>query len=183
MGIQNLFRLLDGRGDDEAMNSQTLSEESLKNGRRWQYAAVVSLGANESTGVVIDNSTDGRPVRIVAVELIPDNKISGTVDANVTIDSAGTELDAQNGRIDGDVAATLPGVTVERGGTYSGGEAAVPFETAGGEGSGAARSALEPIPTSVTRIEAGHSLRYTITEDSGNAQAVVVSITVAVPPA
>jgi hypothetical protein len=179
MGIQNLFRLLDSRGDAEAMNSQTLSEESLKNGRRWTFAEVLTLAADGSEEIVIDNSLADDTLRLVAVDIDPDDQLSGTVDANVTVDSAGTDFPVQNDRVDGDVAATPSGVSVEYGGTYSGGEASLPFRNTGGVGGGAARTDLNAIPTSLSRIQAGFSKRYTITDESSGEQDVTVTMTVA----
>lgn len=181
MGIQNLWRLLDRRGDDEAGNYQTLAEESLKNGRRWQFTDVIDLASDGTEEVVIDNTYSERVIRVVSVLITPDDQLSGTVDANVSIDSAGTPLSAQNGLINDDVADTPDGVTVESGGTYSGGEAPLPFENAGGEGDGAARTALSQLPVAVNRIDAGHSLRFTLNDESSGPQDVSVEITISVP--
>lgn len=175
MGLIGISRLLRGRGDHEAMNGQTLAEESLKNGRRWLFRDVIALDANASAEVVLQNDFSGDTLRVVAVDIDPDQEISGSVDANVTIDASGTDLPARNDRIDADVATVPSGLTVEHGGTYSGGEASVPLRNSGGVGEGAAKSPVNDIPVAVSQVEPGASERWIITEESGNAQSVTFS--------
>lgn len=172
-------RLQEERGDYEAVNSQALAEESLKNGRRWTFREVIDLGANAITDVVIANDFGSDTLRLVAVTIDPDADVTGFCDANVTIDTAGTAVQSRNGFIDGTAADLPAGITVEYGGTYSGGDGQLPIRNSGGVGEAAAKSPLNEIPTAESRLLPGNNLRYQIEENSGSTQKVTVEIIVA----
>lgn len=178
MGLPSITQILRGRGDSEAGNVQTLGEESLKNGRRWTFREVFGLSGDGSEEVVVQNNFDADTLRVVAITVDPDDQISGSVEANATIDASGTALSAQNGRINGDVADVPAGIIAEYGGTYSGGVAPLPLRNSGGVGGGAARTDLNAIPTSVSQIDPGGSLHWTITDESGSAQSVTFTAVV-----
>jgi len=161
------------------MNTQLLSEESLKNGRRWTFREDFDLASGGSVDIAIANELASDELRLVSIRISPDNAVVGTTTANVDGVGGGTTLPFRNDRINGGVDSKPAEIVVESGGSYSGGVAPLPFRTSGASGSGINKTPLNDIPVAVSRIEAGGNLQYTITEDSGNAQTVTFEVVIA----
>jgi len=179
MGLAELTGIIRNRGNALAGTIQSLAEASLREGDRWTFRQAFDLAAGGTETVLLDNDLSADALRVVAIRISTANAITGSVAANADGVGSGSALPAQNDRIDADVAALPAGVSVESGGSYSGGDASLPLETTGGTGAGTNRTALNQVPTANVRVEPGGSLLWTITEDSGNASKVVFEVTVA----
>ena len=105
--------------DDEAISTQSLAEKSLKNGRQWIVRDNFTLGDGEEVEVIIalpEEADDA--IRVVDRAITPDDAVDGEVTFNREIDTAGTDLSVVNARINGDVAESIPDVSVESSGNY-----------------------------------------------------------------
>ena len=179
MGDAEIARILRPRGDGDAMNTQTASASSLKQGERWTFRDVFDVAADGSELVYVENDLSSDALRVVSITIRSSRALTGSVEANSSVETSGSPLPVQNDRIDADVADLPAGVVVESGGTYTAGEAPLPISTVGGDGSGSNRTALNQLPTANVRIEPGASLLWTLTDDSGNGATIVFEVVVA----
>jgi hypothetical protein len=178
MGDAQVVRLLRARGSDDAGTTQTLSESSLRTGNRWTFRDSFNVSIDATQDILVDNAGD-RALRVVAANVFTDNPIGGSVVANADGVGSGTELPGRNDRIN-DAVATLPsGVTVEQGGTYSGGEASLPISTVGGTAAGVNATALTQLPRSEIRLDPGGSLLWSIENVASAALSLVFELVVA----
>jgi len=173
-----LLQMLRSRGDDEAVNTQPLAEESLKNARRWTFREDFDIETDDIE-ILIANSMSNNSLRLVSKIILSDDTYSGSVDLNVSGVGTGTPLPFRNDLIDGDPVDPPDGITVESGGTYSGGSNSLPIRTTGGTGRGTNRTPLNQIPTATARIEPGGSLHYTLSNSSGNPNTVTFEAIIA----
>lgn len=161
----NPNRTIRKRGDDECFTTQSLAEESLKRGARYTFRETVTLADGETREYVIDNSLSEDSLRVVTVLIDPDGRLSGVSDADVDGVGTGTDLAFRSDCISEGFDTKPDGITVEVGGTYSGGRAPLDFEARGGVGEGATKTQLKALPTSNARICPGFNLRYEITSE------------------
>ena len=173
--------LLRGRGDSEAMNSQSLSNASLKEGKQWRFREVFELAASTgSQEFVIDNTLSDSKLRVVVRDIDPDEKIGGSVSLNPTIDTAGTDFRVVNNKIEAPPIGA-PSFTVEYGGTYSDLSQDLPLRSPGGaDPPGPATAGTRSPNSAAFALEPGASIHYEITEESGNANTVTVEFVISV---
>ena len=178
-----LLPLLRARGDGEAMTGQTLAEQSLKTGDRWTFRDTFALDTADAD-IVVANDFPDDVLRVVSIRLAADDQFTGTLQTNASVDTSGTLFDWIPDRHDG-TDGTLPsGIVVESGGTYSATGQSIPVQSTGGTGTPATRTPLNAVEAAVARVEPGGAFRYTISDDSGNPNTLLASITIsrAAPP-
>lgn len=176
-----LLRMLRARGDIESMTQQTLDEASVKSGDRWTFRETFDLSASDAE-VVIANELPTDVLRVVVSTIRSDDKISGTVQTNPTIDTSGTAFRWIPDRDDG-TDGTLPdGITVEYGGDYSSSGQSIPIQSTGGTGPPFRQTPLNTADTAVARIEPGGARQYTVSDDSGGDNTLVMTLVVSRAP-
>lgn len=105
--------------DDEAQTRQTLSEESLKNGRQYVFRETFTRStADPSLDILIHHPAGAdNTLRVVERVIDPTKALTGTLTPNVDITTDGTEFDVINKNIT-DPADTVPVPNAQYGGTY-----------------------------------------------------------------
>ena len=171
---QNTYRLAQVT-DDEAISQQTLSEESLKNGRQWIIRDKFNINTGEDVEVILnisENSEDS--LRVISRSIRPDSAVEGEVTFNREIETSGTALSFVNAQINGEIDSSLPNANVESGGEYinpserNGEIIELPIRsTLGVDPQGPARAATTAPEGALYRIRPGGSVHYRIesTED------------------
>lgn len=141
--------------DSEAINTQSLAEDSLKNGNQWTFSEVVTLDNGGAEQVFIENPLESRVMRVVGLTLDPTERISGTWSVNVTQDTEGAGFDYLN-NLATDPRQDPPPFNMHLGGTYSGTGNGYTFESAAGaETVGNNQRGTSAPQASVARIEPG----------------------------
>jgi len=119
------------RDQQRAALDSSVIERALRRGDLWRYTYSATLSNGDAFDTVIENPTDddiyvGRVIRTA-------EGVSGTIEANVSIDTSGTALNALNLRVTSPADTDNP-VTAEQGGSYSSPEASenINFPTGSG---------------------------------------------------
>ena len=115
---QNTYRLAQVT-DDEALATQSLREESLKNGRQWLVRDDFTIDTGQDVEIIVslpEGSDD--IIRFVDRAIVPDSAVEGEVTFNRDIETDGTELSFVNASVAPDTIDTVPDATVQSGGNY-----------------------------------------------------------------
>ena len=121
-------RLID-TSDDEAVIQQSLAENSLKNGDQYIFRETFTLSDTDTQAILVENPTGSdAELRAVNRRIDPDNPVTGTISANVTVDTRGTDFQNVNALIN-DPAETSSPFNIQYDGAYSGGTQVLPVRT------------------------------------------------------
>jgi len=172
---------LQRNSDSEAFNTQSLDEESLKNGNQWTLSEVVTLDNAGTEQVFINNSLTSRVIRVIGLTLDPTERISGTWSENVTQDTAGTDFDYLNNYAT-DPSQDPPPFDMHLGGTYSGTGNGYTFESAAGpEAIGVNQRGTAAPQAAVSRIEPGAN-RHLEIESLADGNPITIQATISTKP-
>jgi hypothetical protein len=167
--------------DDEAISSQSLAEQSLKNGNQWTFSEVFTLANAETEQIYIENPIDSRIMRVIGLTIDPTERTRGEWSENVTQDTAGTDFDYLN-NLATDPTQDEPPFNMHIGGTYSDTGNGYIFESAAGpQQPGGFRRGTTAPRASVARIEPG-SNRHLELESLADGNTITVQATISTRP-
>jgi hypothetical protein len=169
--------------DDEALNLQTLSEDSLKNKRQWTFRESFTRStANPSLEFILQHpSSAANPIRVVERTIDATKALTGTLSFNAAINTSGTDFSVGNNFVEDPVVGP-PDTTIEYGGDYdkTAGEAdALPvdiFDT----GVGANRVARDT-SRAAYRMKPGTSVFYDLDSQADSNNIIVEFVISEVP--
>ena len=176
---QNTYRLAQVT-DDEALATQPLQEESLKNGRQWVVRDDFTIDTGQDVEIIVSLPEESDDViRAVDSAIVPDSAVEGEVTFNRDIETEGTELSFVNSRVAPDTIDTVPDATVQSGGNYinpaerNGEVIELPLRsTLGVDPQGPGRAATTGPAGALYRIAPGGSVHFRVesTEDNNTIQ-------------
>jgi hypothetical protein len=95
VSIRRALARLFGVTDSEALTSQPLNEQSLKEGNSFTHREEFSVGDGDTTEILLRNEVD-RDVRLYVEDIDADAEIVGTESYNAAVSATGTAIDAVN---------------------------------------------------------------------------------------
>ena len=171
---QNTYRIAQVT-DEEALATQPLQEESLKNGRQWVVRDDFTIDTGQDVEIIVSLPEESDDViRAVDSAIVPDSAVEGEVTFNRDIETEGTELSFVNARVAPDTIDTVSDATVQSGGNYinpaerNGEVIELPLRSAlGVDPQGSARAVTAGPAGAFYRIAPGGSVHYRVesTED------------------
>ena len=176
---QNTYRIAQVT-DEEALATQPLQEESLKNGRQWVVRDDFTIDTGQDVEIIVSLPEESDDViRAVDSAIVPDSAVEGEVTFNRDIETEGTELSFVNARVAPDTIDTVPDATVQSGGNYinpaerDGEVIELPIRSAlGVNPQGPGRAATTGPAGALYRIAPGGSVHFRVesTEDNNTIQ-------------
>jgi len=166
--------------DSEALSTQPLQEESLKNGRQWVVRDDFTIDTGEDVEIIVSLPEESDDIiRVVDRNIIPDSAVEGEVTFNREIETDGTELSFVNARIAPNTIDVVPDATIQSGGNYinpserNGEVIELPLRSAlGVDPQGPGRAVTTGPAGASYRIAPGGSVHYRVesTEDANTIQ-------------
>jgi len=124
------------RNIEEGVSALSRAERTIPKGNAAIHRDEATLSDGQTRPILIQNPSDSGVDAYITRRIDTDNQITGTINQNVTVDTAGTAVDKLNVDIQ-DPQLDSTKVEVEQGGTYSGGDTnALPIQTSGVKGNG-----------------------------------------------
>jgi hypothetical protein len=150
--------------------NQSLAADSLQRGELYTYRETFTLGDGENLNVIMALDSESiKQMRVVNRSLAADSGVTGTITMNADIDTSGTGFPATGNLINDTVTNVPSDVTVESGGTYSGGTETIPIRVADSNAPAGPQTSLPAF----FRVEAGNSILYELTSQAASNDVVL----------
>lgn len=136
--------------------------QQLEEDNKFLVGDKVTVSAGGTSELVLKNPSGNGLVYVSVVEYDSNGEATGTVTKNLSVDTAGTSVDAISMRVNGDTGGNE--VSVEKGGSYSGGTQQE-LEYIPGSGSGTAKAGGSAAGTTFL-LEPGRNMRFQLTNNT-----------------
>lgn len=134
----------------------------LEDDNKYVASRKVTIGAGDTDEIVLNNPADNNLAYVSLVQVDANGETTVETTKNVSIDTSGSAVDIISARVNGETGGNS--VTVEQGGTYSGGQQ-LALEYIPGSGSGTAKAG--GTSTSATfLVEPGRAIRFSATNET-----------------